>query len=306
MNSLKKNTLAYIKKIFHHRKTSQEAVSYDFTNEGINYVIMSTENMEVKVVANANKYSGNIVIPTMVNFRGRMMNVTRVSRYAFFHCHNLKSVDLGGVKQIGNRAFEGCINLKHLNLKEVEVIGKHAFEGCSSLISIDFNKVKTIERKAFYGCTNIESLDFMNVKSIGDENFVGCKNLTSINFRNVTSLGNSVFEECSNLSSLYLRNIECLKGIYVLDEYSKKGVFKNCTNLQTVSLDNVQEIHDCAFFGCPNITVLRTRCSIPPYIEPKAFHSYVYLSTLYVPKGSLELYQKHDIWNKFIIEEYED
>ena len=305
MKNLKNFTLAYIKRIFHHRKTSQDAVSYDFSVDGINYVIISTDSLEVKVVPNVNKYSGDIVIPYSVDFRGRQMKVTRISRYAFSHCKNLTSIDLGGVQIIGSRAFEGCTNLKSIDLKEIRVVSKHAFQGCTSLTSIDFGSVEVIERQAFYGCRNIKSLDFTNVVSIGDENFIGCTALTTIDFHNVKNLGKRVFEECTNLSSLTLNTIECLYGEYVLEEAYKKGVFKNCHGLQTVYLDYVKEIHDCAFWGCPNITEIKTKMKEPPIIEPRAFHSYVYLSTLYVPKGCKDSYLEHEVWGKFAIEEYE-
>ena len=307
MKRFKNSTLACIRKIFHITpKKIQIPIKCDFTYDGINYIILPNDFLEVKVVPSVDKYSGDIVIPPYVEFRGRRMNVTKISRYAFFHCRNLTSINLGNVNQIGNRAFEGCINLKSINFNEVEFIGECAFKGCSSLTSIDFNSVKIIEKKAFWGCVNIDTLDLKNVFSIGDECFVGCKKLDSINFRNVEILGRSVFEDCISLTTLNLKEIESLMGEFVIDDSAKKGVFKNCINLQSVNLDNVQNINDCAFCGCPNITIIKTNRKEPPYITPNAFHRYAFLSTLYVPKGSKSLYQNHDVWNKFSIVESDD
>lgn len=64
-------------------------------------------------------------------------SVINVGRYAFYKCTELKTVNLGGVKSIGDFAFAGSYNLTEVVFpKGLKTIGNQAFRGCAALAGI--------------------------------------------------------------------------------------------------------------------------------------------------------------------------
>lgn len=62
------------------------------------------------VTSNANKYSGNVVIPASVIYDNITFSVTSISQSAFYSCSGLTSVTIpNSVTQIGRSAFFNCI-----------------------------------------------------------------------------------------------------------------------------------------------------------------------------------------------------
>ncbi len=60
-------------------------------------------------------------------------NIT-IPEYFFKDYTNIRTLDLKGVKEIGNHAFDGCTGLRYLTLRDgLEKIDYGAFEGCSAL-----------------------------------------------------------------------------------------------------------------------------------------------------------------------------
>ncbi|MDE7346226.1 MAG: leucine-rich repeat domain-containing protein, partial [Muribaculaceae bacterium] len=57
----------------------------------------------------ANKYSGDIVIPSSVEYEGQSYPVTLIGHQAFYYCTSLTSVEIpNSVTSIGDYAFYGC------------------------------------------------------------------------------------------------------------------------------------------------------------------------------------------------------
>lgn len=130
------------------------AYAYDFEVEGINYNITSYTDLECEVTYryhNNSPYSGNVVIPSTVEYNGKEYSVTA----------------------IGDSAFSNSSNLSHITIPEsVTTIGSEAFAECSSLKTITIpNSVTTIESKAF-AWSDIESVIIgTSVQSIGSNAF---------------------------------------------------------------------------------------------------------------------------------------
>ena len=103
------------------------------TQEGVNLVyVLNEESKDCSVVYIVNEqYSGQITIPSYIEYEGKLWNVTRIEAYTFKNC-NLSSVIISeGVTSIGKEAFYGC---KYLNSVSIP----------SSLTSV--------EEEAFYEC----------------------------------------------------------------------------------------------------------------------------------------------------------
>lgn len=63
-------------------------------------------------------------------------HITRIGKFAFMGCKNLKSVDIGNsVSVIGDAAFAKCTNLKQVFLpNSVKILGKEVFKDCDDTI----------------------------------------------------------------------------------------------------------------------------------------------------------------------------
>ena len=98
-------------------------------------------------------------------------DVEVVPSKCFEECINLRSVDLGNVKVIGDQAFRDCESLEEIVFPEtVEKIFGYSFAGCDSLkkITILNPKVK-IGDSAFYGCRAVEEIVTANPKLVTDD-----------------------------------------------------------------------------------------------------------------------------------------
>lgn len=162
-------------------------------------------------------YSGDIVIPSYVTYKGNTYPV----------------------KYIGLEAFSGCTSLTSIQLPETIIsIGEFAFQGCIGLTSINFpSSLKTINSAAFNGCTGLSSLSIpSNVKKIGSSAFLGCTSLTSVTIpEGVTEIGSSAFQNCTSLSSVTIPNSVT---------YIDYNAFANCTNLTNINVSTGNKVYD--------------------------------------------------------------
>ena len=93
-----------------------------------------------------------------------------------FQNSDIESINLYGIKEIGNRVFQGCDDLKTVYLsKNVSAIGKEAFQGCSALRAIgERSEISDVGEAgaifpasltgiafgAFADCTSLPGVDF--------------------------------------------------------------------------------------------------------------------------------------------------
>jgi spore maturation protein SpmB len=83
-----------------------------FEKNGIYYNITDANAMTVEVIHSygSDSYSGDIVIPSSINFNSKVYSVTSIGESAFQDCSGLTSIIIpNSVKSIGHTAFSGCI-----------------------------------------------------------------------------------------------------------------------------------------------------------------------------------------------------
>ena len=84
---------------------SADAVEID----GIYYNLFP-ESESAEVTENPNKYSGDVVIPEAVTYKGVNYSVTSIGEDAFSGCRGLTAITIpNSVTTIDRDAFDGCI-----------------------------------------------------------------------------------------------------------------------------------------------------------------------------------------------------
>ena len=246
---------------------SAETVEID----GIYYNLNPYE-MTAGVSSNPNGYSGDVVIPAVVNYEDKNYDVT----------------------SIGNSAFNGCSGLSRITIpNSVTSIKYAAFKNCSGLISVTIpGSVKNIESNAFEGCDGLTSMTIPNgVTSIGAQAFRGCTGLTSVHITSLVAWCQIQFgTEDSNplyfAKHLYLNGIE-IRELLIPDEVTTIGqcVFSGCIGLTSVTIPNsVTTIGSSAFHECSgliSVTIPKSVKSIGEY----AFSGCNGLISLTIPDG---------------------
>ena len=259
---------------------SAEVVQID----GIWYDVVKKAK-QAEVVSNPDgttKYSGNITIPSIVEYDGVECSVTSIGERAFFGCSSLTAITIPeSVTSIGEDAFSGCSSLTAITLPEgVTSIGWYAFNNCSSLTAINIpESVTSIGDCAFWHCSSLTSITLpLSVTSIGHSAFNGCSSLTAINIsENVGYINEYAFCNCSSLTAI---NIPA--SVWTIGEYA----FYNCSSLTDITFtENSQltNINYYAFSGCISLTAITLPKSVR-YIYDYAFSGCSSLTSITIPE----------------------
>lgn len=108
------------------------ASAYDFETDGIYYDVISLSDLTCKVTSGDNQYSGDVVIPSTVQYKNFPFSVISIDHCAFDCCYELTSVTIpGSVTTIGDMAFRSCSGLNNITIpNSVTSIDEFAFMGC--------------------------------------------------------------------------------------------------------------------------------------------------------------------------------
>ncbi len=129
-----------------------------------------------------NNYWENIVVPSVITYRGKEYTVIGVCSTAFNRTTKVYSVKLPEtIRFIGANAFDYCVNLESINIpSQVKIIEPHTFYFCHfNLKSIHLpENIETIGYGAFRDCKNLTEINIPGrCKEIGEEAFLGCEKL---------------------------------------------------------------------------------------------------------------------------------
>ncbi len=264
------------------------------------------------------KYSGEIVIPSQINYLGDVYDVTAI-KYDAFKSSYITSVSIPeGVKSIGSSAFSNCYNLESVIIpNSVVEMGMFAFGWCIGLKTVELgNGITSIPYHCFGKCSKLETIIFPKcLESIGESAFLECSELKEINIpENVTFIGMTAFANCKNVESLILPNsniqlsMQAFQGIGVKTLIIPNGVksigrycFNGCKNLTSIIIGgDIQQIEDYAFAYCPDIVDVFCYAKEVPITNLNTFEdSYIEYVTLHVLDTSIDLYKIHPVWKNF-------
>ena len=248
-------------------------------------------------------------IPSSVTYNSVPYSVTSIGDGAFDGCTGLTSVTIpNSITSIGYQTFYGCASLTSVTIpNSVTSIGEYAFSYCSGLTSVTIpNSVTSIGERAFASCSSMISIDIadsnpnycsvegviFNKEKSTLIQYPGGKQGDYIIPTSVTSIGNSAFYDCTGLTSVTIPNSVTSIG---------DRAFFGCTGLASVTIPNsVTSIGSSAFYNCTGLTSITNKALIPQATVSSVFSSSILSEcVLYVPEGSLTLYQNAPIWNTF-------
>lgn len=299
------------------------AMAYDAEIDGIYYNFNGTEaTVTYKIVESGtyfSDYSGDVIIPQSVTYKGKSYEVTSIGYEAFEKCHKLTSVVIpNGVTSIGYGAFRYCHNLASIQFPEsVTDIDGYAFEGTAwfdnqpdgvvyagkvaykykgemtenTAINITDGTV-SISTYAFKDCNGLSSITIPeSVMSIGYSAFEG-----TVWYDNqpdgVVYAGKVVYKYKGEMTENTVINVE--EGTFGIAKYA----FDGCSNLKSINIpEGVTIIGEGAFRSCTNLTTVNIPVSVNN-IGHSAFESCYKLYSVTIPEGVTSI-KSHSFYNCF-------
>ena len=277
-----------------------KAFPYDFKVDGLCYNILSDNTVELTWEALNTPYTGEIVVPSSVNYSGKKYDVVAIGKSAMANVYSdngwgsngqLLSVSLPStIVTIGARAFSSCYALVTIDIpNSVTSIGNSAFDSCTRLTSITIpNSVTSIGNSAFHHCGGLTSIyvssgntkyDSRNncnaiIETSSNMLITGCRNTIIPN--SVTNIGNSAFDGCPLLTSITIPNSVTSIGNYA---------FRECHDLTSITIPNsVTSIGEEAFRDCRRLTSITIPNSVTS-IGESAFSDCEYLTYVTIPNS---------------------
>ena len=246
-------------------------------------------------------------------------SVTTIGEYAFSGCSALTSVNIpDGATTIGDYAFWYCSGLTSVKIgSSVTSIGKKAFYACDTIEEFIF-PAGTQACVRLFGAYNVSDGKYfgtiVNKLHISDSpNALYLSYLyrnSNNNYYNYyyepyylklkeLYIGRKLDIDSKDYSNVLPRTLEkveiggCLKSDEICNYNSINDI--GPTNIKTIIYgDSIAEITD----PVTTASEIYLRCTTPPVTEEWENSNYIN-SILYVPQGTLAVYQNADVWKNF-------
>lgn len=230
------------------------------------------------ILTNGADASGDIVIPSEVEYEGVKYPVTTIGIGAFVSSGVSEVTCNEGLKRIEYAAFTN-MGIRNIHFPSTLIyIGDNAFEFSSDLKSIVIPPSVTELGKSAFGHTGIEEIYFTG---------------------GVTELPQFVCSGCSKLKRVHLKGVEKIE----------KGAFSGCRFDSITIPETVIEIGKGAFapetLDYP-IKLVKCFAKIPPVLGQWVFGFDSSLMEVLVPASSLDLYRNDYEWSRFFLTGFDD
>ena len=199
----------------------QKVLSEVITVDEINYKIVNYHEVEVVqsnpiyesfmegVIITGYSYSGDIYVPSEIDYNGESFKVVGIGNSAFAQCANLTSLSIAdGISYLGDNACNSCVKLKSIDIPaSVKRIGESAFQNCICLESFDIPYgVTVLSKQCFMECYNLSSISIPNsVDSVFSEAFCACSKLRTLLIPNSVKWMELSFQGC-NLEAMIVED----------------------------------------------------------------------------------------------------
>ena len=216
--------------------------SGDFDDGSFEYT--ETADGEVTITGRVITPSGDLTIPSSVEYGGRTYSVTSIAAGVsnvgvFSQCTGITSVTIpDSVREIGMYAFYQCTGLVSADLGSVSVLGSYAFArtGLTSVTIPD--SMVSAGTNVFSSCKDLRTVTMVGSPVIGARMFVDCKNLTSVDLGSVTVIQGESFTRTG------LTSVTIPGSVWSIEA----SAFTECDMLETVTIpDTVTNIGKMAF-----------------------------------------------------------
>lgn len=294
--------------------TASNAYAYDLEVDGIYYNLDMT-NYTATVTYGDNKYAGDVVVPSTIQYKTAKFDVVKIGGSAFERCSELTSVRIGeGVTAIGKEAFQYSKKLVKVTIPStLRTIGSGAFYQCESLEEATLPEgVEEIEYSTFCNCYKLAEIIIPStVKTIGSNAFDNCQSVKKLFIpKSVTYIDTSAFEDLT-LDELIVEDGDgevsvfywpfygtSTKTLYIGRPIPLNANFKN-NETQTLILGPKLNKWYNSYTGT-GVTKVISKIENPSQLVP-VFAPITYLDAeLIVPNGTLDLYKADENWKKFL------
>lgn len=170
------------------------------------YYNLDDDNQTAEVTTNPDTYSGDIIIPSSLEYGTLTYSVTSIGVNAFRNCNGVTNVTIpNSVTNIAKKAFQNCTSLTAVTLPEgLTRIGAYAFSATGVKSVTIPEGITIIDTCLFYNCKSLESVSLpgglTKIMLGAFEN----STLASVFIpKNVNYLGDAVFMQCYSLKSVY-------------------------------------------------------------------------------------------------------
>ena len=186
--------------------------------------------------ADANEYTGEVIIPSSVTYSGTTYSVTSIGIYAFKDRIGLTRVTIpNSVTSIGGGAFRGCSGLTSVTIpNSVTSIGDYAFNDCRGLKTIFYNAENCADNTEYsyvfdYINRSQNIIIGKDVKKVPDYLFYSLYRPTSVISKSATppSCGENTFNSSAYPVKLYVPS-------GAIADYKAADVWKNFTTIEGI------------------------------------------------------------------------
>lgn len=153
--------------------------------------------------------------------------------------------------------------------------------------------VTKIDKEAFFHFENLTGVTLPNsLIEIGREAFYACYGLMHVVIpNNVTSIGTLAFYTCRGLRDITFGN-----SVTTIEA----SAFNLCEALTTITLpSSVTSLGDGAFNQCHDLRTVTCKATTPPTMGLAVFGDDKWLTAIYVPSSSVNVYKAADGWKDY-------